>query len=165
MRKVYRGDDIEVSFDLDICIHIGECLRGERNVFQLNRRPWVLPDSGDADTIADVVLRCPSGALQYWRHDGGVQEAHDGTTVTPIKDGPLMVVGDIEVRRDDGTVEKLPRATLCRCGLSNHKPFCDNEHLRHEFKAGGVPFKIHLSPVRPRLTKPIKKTEDPRALS
>jgi uncharacterized Fe-S cluster protein YjdI len=28
MRKVYRGRDIEVSFDLDVCIHVGECLRG-----------------------------------------------------------------------------------------------------------------------------------------
>ena len=151
-----------MSFDLDICIHIAECLRGERNVFELDRRPWVLPDEGDADAIAQVVERCPSGALQYWRHDGGSQEAHVGTTVTPIRDGPLFVVGQIEVRHDDGTVERLPRATLCRCGLSNHKPFCDNEHLRQGFKAPGVQFKIHLSPVRPRLTAPIEKAEDPR---
>jgi uncharacterized Fe-S cluster protein YjdI len=41
VRKVYRGRDIEVSFDLDICIHVGECLRGERSVFMLERRPWV----------------------------------------------------------------------------------------------------------------------------
>jgi uncharacterized Fe-S cluster protein YjdI/CDGSH-type Zn-finger protein len=162
MRKVYRGTDIEVSFDLDICIHIAECLRGERSVFQLDRRPWVLPDAGEADTVADVVLRCPSGALQFRRLDGGREETHDGTTVTPIRDGPLFVVGEIEVRRDDGTVEKLPRATLCRCGLSNHKPFCDNEHLKQGFKAPGMPFKIHLSPVRPRLAEPIEKSEDPR---
>ena len=38
MRKVYRGKDIEVSFDLDQCVHIGECLRGEPRVFQLARR-------------------------------------------------------------------------------------------------------------------------------
>ncbi|TMG24505.1 MAG: hypothetical protein E6H97_10365, partial [Chloroflexi bacterium] len=41
MRKVYRGKDIEVSFDLDQCVHIGECLRGEPRVFQLRRRPWL----------------------------------------------------------------------------------------------------------------------------
>ena len=162
MRKTYRGKDIEVTFDLDICIHIAECLRGERDVFQLERRPWVLPDEGDADAIAQVVERCPSGALQYWRHDGGAQESSIGTTITPIRDGPLFVVGEVEVRHDDGTVEKLPRATLCRCGLSNHKPFCDNEHLRQGFKAPGVAFKIHLSPVRPRLEAPINRSEDPR---
>jgi uncharacterized Fe-S cluster protein YjdI/CDGSH-type Zn-finger protein len=162
MRKTYRGKDIEVSFDLDICIHIGECLRGERSVFKLDRRPWVLPDGGDADLIAEVVERCPSGALQYRRLDGGADETHTGTTVTPIRDGPLFVVGEVEVRRDDGSVELLPRATLCRCGLSNHKPFCDNEHLRQGFKAPGVQFKIHLSPVRDRELKPIAKSEDPR---
>jgi uncharacterized Fe-S cluster protein YjdI/CDGSH-type Zn-finger protein len=162
VRRIYRGKDIEVSFDLDVCIHIAECLRGDRSVFQLERRPWVLPDSGDADTIAEVVERCPSGALQYHRHDGGKEERHQGTTVTPIRDGPLFVVGEIEVRRDDGSVETLPRATLCRCGLSNHKPFCDNEHLRQGFKAPGIPFKIHLSPVRPRLTEPIARANDPR---
>lgn len=164
MRKVYRGRDIEVSFDLDICIHVAECLRGNRDVFQLDRRPWVLPDLADADVVAEVVRRCPSGALMYRRHDGRPEEEHDGTTtVTPLKNGPLLVVGRVEVRREDGTLEILPRATLCRCGLSNHKPFCDNEHLRGGFQAPGTPLMIHLSPVRPRdVTEPITKEQDPR---
>src|SRR5260370_35270031 len=84
MRKVYRGRDIEVSFDLDICIHIGECLRGERSVFKLDRRPWVLPDSGEADEVARVVELCPSGARQYQRLDVGGQERHAGSAqMTP----------------------------------------------------------------------------------
>ena len=165
MRKVYRGRDIEVSFDLDLCVHVGECLRGHHGVFNLKRRPWVLPDEGDADTVSEVVERCPSGALQYQRHDGGNPEAHDGTRVIPIKNGPLMVTGVIEVRREDGTTEILPRATLCRCGSSKHKPFCDNEHIAMDFRAPGLPFKIHLSPVRPRLEQPITKSDDPRGLS
>ncbi|TMC02379.1 MAG: hypothetical protein E6J30_11490 [Chloroflexi bacterium] len=110
MRKVYRGKDIEVSFDLDQCVHIGECLRGEPRAFQLTRRPWVLPDAGDADTVAEVILRCPSGALQFRRLDGGPDEEHDGTTVTPVLNGPLLVVGRIEVRREDRTVEVMPTA-------------------------------------------------------
>ena len=60
MRKVYRGRDIEVSFDLDICIHIAECLRGHPGVFNLERRPWVLPDEAEADVVAEIVERCPS---------------------------------------------------------------------------------------------------------
>jgi uncharacterized Fe-S cluster protein YjdI/CDGSH-type Zn-finger protein len=166
VRKVYRGKDIEVSFDFDICIHVGECLRGEPSVFELHRRPWVLPDDGDADVIAKVVERCPSGALQYRRLDGKPQESHAGSaTVTPIRDGPLLVVGDIQVTREDGTPETLPRATLCRCGQSKVKPFCDNSHLTSGFRAPGVKFKIHLSPVRMELDKPMAKTDDPRASS
>ena len=163
MRKVYRGKDIEVSFDLDICIHVGECLRGEPDVFKLHRRPWVLPDAGDADFVATVIERCPSGALQYRRLDGKPQESHSGhTTVTPIRDGPLLVAGEIEVTREDGTLETMPRASLCRCGQSNVKPFCDNSHLKVGFRAPGVKFKIHLSPVRLELDKPIAKADDPR---
>lgn len=162
MRKVYRGTNIEVSFDLDLCVHVAECLRGQPDVFKLNRRPWLLPDQASADAVAEVVRRCPSGALLFRRLDGGPEEVHPSTTVTPIRNGPLLVVGEIEVRREDQTVEVLPRATLCRCGFSNHKPFCDNQHLSIGFRAPGVPLKIHLSEVRPRLDEPISKSEDPR---
>ena len=166
MRKVYRGRDLEVSFDLDICVHIGECLRGQPEVFKLNRRPWILSDLADADEVAEIVRLCPSGALQYKRLDGGPEEDPDGSTkVTPIRDGPLLVTGKIEVRREDGTLETLPRATLCRCGQSQHKPFCDNQHLAVGFRAPGLPFRIHLSPVRPQLDKPMTKADDPRGRS
>ena len=165
MRKTYNGTDIEVSFDLDICIHVGECLRGEPTVFKLSRRPWVLPDEGDSDTIAEVIRRCPSGALKYRRLDGGPEEKPVGTTVRPIRNGPLLVVGDIEVRREDGSVEKLPRATLCRCGYSTHKPFCDNQHIKVGFTAPGEPLRIHLTGVRPRAEEPIAKSEDPRRIA
>jgi uncharacterized Fe-S cluster protein YjdI/CDGSH-type Zn-finger protein len=163
MRKIYRGTDVEVSFDLDLCIHVGECLRGHDGVFQLRRRPWVLPDEADADTVAEVVRRCPSGALLYRRKDGGPEEAPSGASVTPIRNGPLLVVGEIDVRRPDGTVERLPRATLCRCGESRNKPFCDNRHLTSGFQAEGAPLKVHLTPVRPRVLEPINKSDDPRA--
>lgn len=165
MRKVYRGRDIEVSFDLDLCIHVGECLRGDRSVFKLERRPWVLPDEGSVDVVARVVELCPSGALQYRRLDGGPQESPgESTTLMPIKNGPLLVRGRIEVTLEDGTVETLPRATLCRCGHSLHKPFCDNEHIKVGFRAPGVPYKIHLSPVRPREDEPMAKVADPRGI-
>ena len=62
MRKVYRGKDIEVSFDLDQCVHIGECLRGEAKVFDLKRRPWVLPDAADGlERLQPVLSRRHGG--------------------------------------------------------------------------------------------------------
>jgi len=122
VRKVYRGRDVEVSFDLDICIHIAECLRGDPGVFKLDRRPWVLPDESEPDQVAEIVERCPTGALLYRRLDGGRQEEHPGTKVTPMRNGPLLVTGEIEVRREDGTVETLPRATLSRAGGALQDP-------------------------------------------
>jgi uncharacterized Fe-S cluster protein YjdI/CDGSH-type Zn-finger protein len=130
-RRRYPGKNIEVSFDLDQCIHVGECLRRLPETFALDRRPWISPDAANADDVAAVVERCPSGALQYRRLDGGPDEGGpQHATVTPLRNGPLLVRGRIEVRREDGTLEAMPRATLCRCGFSANKPFCDNTHLR-----------------------------------
>ena len=163
VRKVYRGKDIEVSFDLDLCVHIAECLRGHPGVFDLNRRPWILPDTAEADDVAEIVRRCPSGALLYRRLDGGPQEDPDGPAkVTAVRNGPLLVTGKIEVVHEDGSIETLPRATLCRCGESEHKPFCDNQHIAMGFRAPGIPMRIHLSPVRSQLDRPISKADDPR---
>jgi uncharacterized Fe-S cluster protein YjdI/CDGSH-type Zn-finger protein len=163
VRRTYRGAAIEVSFDLDLCTHIGECLRRSPEVFQLRRRPWVLPDKADADDLAKVIERCPSGALQYKRLDGVPEEsAPEPVHVTPIRNGPLLVRGRVEVHRDDGTLELLPRASLCRCGQSANKPFCDNSHIRIGFRAPGEVFHIELSPVRSAVGEPMAKDADPR---
>jgi len=163
MRRTYRGAAIEVSFDLDLCTHIGECLRRSPEVFALRRRPWVLPDKSGADELARVIERCPSGALQYRRLDGGPEETGpEPPRMTAIRNGPLLVRGRIEVRRDDGTLEVLPRAALCRCGESANKPFCDNAHLRSGFRAPGEVMRIELSPVRLQPEAPMAKADDPR---
>jgi len=162
MRKTYRGAAIEVSFDLDRCIHVGECLLTLPEVFDLRRRPWVAPDAAAAEVVAATIERCPSGALAYRRLDGASDETHPTTVVTPMRNGPLRVTGEIHVELDDGTEEVLPRATLCRCGGSQRKPFCDNTHLKNGFKASGEPFRIRLSAVRPRLHDPMPTADDPR---
>jgi uncharacterized Fe-S cluster protein YjdI/CDGSH-type Zn-finger protein len=163
VRRTYRGEAIEVSFDLGLCVHIGECLRRAPAVFELRRRPWIDPGAATADEIAAVVERCPSGALQYRRLDGGPAErGPEPASVTPMRNGPLLVRGRIEVRREDGSLEVLPRATLCRCGESANKPFCDNMHLRNGFRAPGEVFRVELSPVRDATLRPIEKETDPR---
>ena len=162
MRRAYRGSRIEVTFDLARCIHVAECVRGLPQVFDLDRRPWAHPDEADPAEVAEVVERCPSGALLYRRLDGGPDEAHGGTTVTPIKDGPLRVVGSARVVLADGTEEVLPRATLCRCGASRQQPFCDNAHLAAGFEAPGEHYRFFESRVRPSIEHPITAEDDPR---
>ena len=95
MRRTYRGERIEVSFDLGRCIHIGECLRLLPELFELDRRPWLLPDAAEPDAIAETVGHCPSGALLFRRLGDGPQEAYPSTTVTPIRNGPLLVTSEI----------------------------------------------------------------------
>jgi uncharacterized Fe-S cluster protein YjdI/CDGSH-type Zn-finger protein len=162
VRRLYRGSRIEVSFDLARCIHVAGCLRGLPEVFNLDERPWIQPDAAGPDLVAAVVARCPSGALQYRRLDGGPEEAHPVTRVTPTLDGPLLVEGELRVLREDGTEEVLPRATLCRCGASRRKPFCDNTHLAVGFVAAGQPLRVNLGRLRPNLMEPLPDAEDPR---
>ena len=48
-------------------------------------------------------------------------------TLTPIRNGPLYVRGDVEARALDGTpLRRDTRMSLCRCGLAAKVPFCDN---------------------------------------
>lgn len=57
-------------------------------------------------------------------------------TVTPYPDGPLLMRGAVELRTADGERIETTRNTvaLCRCGLSNIKPFCDGTHKLAAFK-------------------------------
>ena len=135
----YTSDDIDVTYDVKRCIHAAECVRGLPAVFNTRKRPWVQPVNANADMVAEVVLRCPSGALHYERKDGGAAESipvHN--TITPEVDGPLYVKGNIRIQTVDGElVYRDTRLALCRCGASENKPYCDRSHLRIEFKDEG----------------------------
>lgn len=63
-RRTYTGRDVAVSFDAGLCRHAAECVRGLPEVFDTQRRPWILPDGAGADRVIEVVGRCPSGALR-----------------------------------------------------------------------------------------------------
>jgi uncharacterized Fe-S cluster protein YjdI len=63
--QVYETPEITVTFDPNICIHSGVCVRGLRAVFDVTRRDWVRPYAAPADVVAAQIDRCPSGALKY----------------------------------------------------------------------------------------------------
>ena len=65
----YTADGITVTFDPNICIHSGVCVRGLRAVFDVGRRDWVHADAAPADIVAAQIDRCPSRALKYTRTD------------------------------------------------------------------------------------------------
>jgi CDGSH-type Zn-finger protein/uncharacterized Fe-S cluster protein YjdI len=138
--RTYHGEKIEVTYDRSRCIHAAECVRGLPVVFDTQQRPWVQPDAGSADKIAAVVGRCPSGALQFTRHDGGSTEvAPAKNVITPTPDGPLYLHGEIEILDSEGKVILSDtRLALCRCGASGNKPFCDGTHYQVAFQDPGV---------------------------
>ena len=77
--------------------------------------------------------RCPSGAVRVERLDGGQGEVPSGRNVIAVlENGPLAVRGQVVVAG-----QEVPRATLCRCGASGNKPFCDGSHAAAAFVATG----------------------------
>jgi len=137
---VYDGAQADVHWDERLCIHIGECGRAKNDLFVGGRQPWCQPDLVSPDQVADVVVRCPTGALTYERKDGGVGETASAENVVSVMyNGPLYVRGDLDV---EGAAEDMSgarfRVALCRCGQSKNKPFCDNSHEEAGFKDYGA---------------------------
>jgi len=60
------------------------------------------------------------------------------TRITSRNDGPLRVEGEFEILDQDGKPFGLAGRTalsLCRCGHSENKPFCDGSHKRANFQS------------------------------
>lgn len=123
----------------DVCIHSEKCFHGLPKVFNPKQRPWVDMQAAETDTIAQQVTHCPSGALTYYKNGSKEDLSTENTTVQTIievmSNGPLMVYGNVTVKRKDGTEEKKNKVTaLCRCGASANKPYCDGSHVRIAFE-------------------------------
>lgn len=68
LKKDYRkyfGKKMDIYYNVSICEHAGECVRGNPLVFEVGRKPWIIPDNGEVTSTQSVINRCPSGALKY----------------------------------------------------------------------------------------------------
>lgn len=135
--REYEGSGITVHWQPRLCIHVANCIRNLPGVFDPQARPWVNVTAATADEIAQAVETCPTGALRYVRTDGARQEQPaKPTAITPMRDGALVVRGELEVIDSDGNVTReATRMALCRCGHSKNKPYCDLSHLAVGFKS------------------------------
>ena len=122
--KKYAGNGITVWFDATRCDHFAECVHGHPEVFQPGRKPWVRADLGEAEEIAAVVRRCPTGALHYRLDEGQEEQPKSPTSVNRLKAGPILVRGELLIRTPAGQVRDT-RAVLCGCGATANPPFCD----------------------------------------
>jgi CDGSH-type Zn-finger protein len=60
---------------------------------------------------------------------------HDPLVVTLRRDGPVHLAGPVVFVRADGE-RSTDETTLCRCGRSGSKPFCDGTHDAVGFETG-----------------------------
>ena len=132
--KAYRAEGVTVFFDARRCLHVAECVRGLPGVFDPDVRPWIQPENAPAEAVAEVVRRCPTGALHYALHGAPPEAPAVPTTLMPVTDGPLVMRGDLVIQTPAGEVREV-RAALCRCGASGNKPFCDGTHARIGWKS------------------------------
>ena len=134
-KRAYVGEKFTVYDNRGLCAHAGVCIRDLASVFRLKQSPWIDPDQATVDEVKAVVDSCPSGALSYdtdGEQDGITAEK---TTIKVIPNGPYKITGEIDMT-DVETFEgasKLTR-TLCRCGQSKNKPYCDGAHLNSQFQ-------------------------------
>jgi CDGSH-type Zn-finger protein/uncharacterized Fe-S cluster protein YjdI len=133
----YRGTHVVIRFDAHKCIHSRNCVLGRPDVFVPNAvGPWIKPDNASAEAVAALALACPSGAITYERRDGGENEAAPVVNLVRVREnGPLAFHGELAIEGVSPTL----RATLCRCGASQRKPFCDGSHGTAGFAATGEP--------------------------
>lgn len=133
----YETDDLSVTFDPNRCVHVARCLQGLPAVFDVSRRKWIDLESGATEEIIETIERCPSGALQYTRKDGGpAEEAAEPPFAIPVRNGPVYIRGAVTINDAEGnTIATGTRFALCRCGASQNKPFCDNTHRATGFQA------------------------------
>ena len=92
------------------------------------------------ERLMAMVRLCPSGAMEYALEEGGDSvEPELPLSVAVVRDGPLWVRGGIPIEGADGAeYETRNRVTLCRCGASANKPYCDGTHAEIGFTDPGV---------------------------
>lgn len=135
--ELFRGPRLSLSDEENLCAFARFC--------DPNGRVWNEVAQTDDQAVAAVftpqVNKCPAGRLVAWDNATGqaLEERRApqiSVTQDPAQDcsGPIWVEGGIAIVAADGTTyEERNRVTLCRCGQSSNKPFCDGAHASVKF--------------------------------
>jgi CDGSH-type Zn-finger protein len=130
--SVQEGPDLTLLDLPGLCLHAGFCDR--------MGGIWALTQYSDTPEARRIAIEqagnCPSGRLVVLDNDGNELEPEYEPSIVLVEipergvSGPLWVRGRIPIESAEGvTYEVRNRISLCRCGRSANKPFCDGEHL------------------------------------
>ncbi len=133
-----EGRDLTLIYEGKKCIHSRFCVTWGPKVFLANvQGPWINPDAMPTGTLTEIAHVCVSGAIRYKRKDGQPDEQAPPVNLISVREGgPYAIKADIRL---DGAPAGNFRYTLCRCGASKNKPFCDGSHHEAQFSASGEP--------------------------
>jgi CDGSH-type Zn-finger protein len=133
LAEVTEGPDLKLTDLKEICAAARFC-DPEGGTWELTRHS----DDPKAKELAITQTgNCPAGRIVVWNKETGEEiepklEPSLGLVEDPYKDasGPIWVRGRIPIESADGSIYEIRnRVTLCRCGRSSIKPFCDSSHL------------------------------------
>ncbi len=133
-RESYVGGRITIHDNRGICAHAGFCTDNLASVFRMGEEPWIDADGATVEAVIEVIRKCPSGALGYTIDDSEFRHPDDMPEITVIRDGPYRVSGVELAGQQLGEGATSARYTLCRCGASKNKPFCDGSHWHVGFR-------------------------------
>lgn len=152
--EVVTGKEATIHFDAQKCIHSRTCVLSHPDVFVPNVvGEWIHPDAQPVDELIRIGQNCPSGAISVVRHtpaQGGFADSNGAPLVNTVRvreNGPLAVEAELQIK---GVAQTNPRATLCRCGQSKNKPYCDGSHVAAGFVASGEPITVAFEALAKR---------------
>lgn len=157
--RKYSNKDITVYWKPSACVHASYCYRELLEVFDPSRRPWVDLSGSVTERIIEVVNLCPTEALTWKYNDEEKNESVGSDQLNHVKfrrpellnapvnnnmeepvsvkvmvDGPIIVKGSF-VLKYEGITKQVNESlvSICRCGVSDHMPFCDGKHRQVGF--------------------------------
>lgn len=124
-----------LSFDGSKCIHSRNCVLSRPDVFVPNGgAEWIHAEMATPCELRMLAENCPSGAIQFTMN-GQPERPPLVNTLHIRENGPYALRAEIQMEGEKDT----RRLTLCRCGASKSKPYCDNSHIDIGFSASGEP--------------------------
>ena len=136
-KEAYIGSNITIYDNRSLCAHAGYCTDNLATVFRMKQEPWINTDAASIEDIIATINKCPSGALSYLAKDADERGVDKAPAIMVAPNGPYVASGRIELTDTawgDGALKE--QFTLCRCGASKNKPFCDGSHWAIEFTDG-----------------------------
>jgi CDGSH-type Zn-finger protein len=133
--QTYKGKEITVNFNRSICAGASECVKGLNSVFRSgDGSNWIFPDEESPEKIIKTISLCPSGALSYTINGNTQIDSRLKPKISIVKNGPYKVEGIALSGMNIPTNFSTTKYTLCRCGFSQNKPYCDYSHAQNKWK-------------------------------
>ena len=157
--KKYTNGEVTIVWKPAACVHSTNCFADLPRVFSPGKRPWINPMGAETEKIIEVVNLCPTEALA-WKWNDESKNASVGSdqlnhikfrrpelmntsdpdskeqpiTVKIMTDGPIVIKGNFTLVYNGNSKEiHDSMISICRCGVSDHMPFCDGQHRKAGF--------------------------------